>query len=166
MRSATPWSAGVADRAFQYRFQCSQPFNIAVLDFQGKGKMTVLIVEDNASVRRLLRRAIDNVATQIWECHDGADALSFYDNHRPDVVLMDIRMPRIDGLVATRQIRELYPSARIVIVTDCDDEDLRLAAYEAGACGYVLKQNLVDLAPLIDTMMLRANPESPNSRVE
>jgi DNA-binding NarL/FixJ family response regulator len=73
-------------------------------------------------------------------------------------------MPRVDGLAATRQIRELYPIARIVIVTICDDEDLRPAAREAGDCGYVLKQNLVDLASLIDTMMLRANPESPNSR--
>jgi CheY-like chemotaxis protein len=129
-------------------------------------KMTVLIVEDNASVRRLIRHAIDKAVTQIWECPDGADALSFYDNHRPDVILMDIRMPRMDGLAATRQIRELYPIARIVIVTNCDDEDLRLAAREAGACGYVLKQSLVDLASLIDTIMLCANPESPNWQLQ
>lgn len=111
--------------------------------------MTVLIVEDNTSVRRLLRRAIDQVATQIWECNDGADALSFYDQHRPDVVLMDIRMPRTDGLAATRQIRQLHPDARIVIVTDCDDQELRVAASEAGASDYVLKQNLTGLASLI-----------------
>jgi CheY-like chemotaxis protein len=137
-------------------------FKIVVLDLQGR-EMTVLIVEDNAGVRLLIRHEIDKATTQIWECHDGADALSFYDNHRPDVILMDIRMPRMDGLAATRQIRELYPIARIVIVTNCDDEDLRLAAREAGACGYVLKQNLVDLASLMDTIMLCANHESPNS---
>jgi CheY-like chemotaxis protein len=119
-----------------------------LLDLQEK--MTVLIVEDNASVRRLLRRAIDHVATQIWECNDGADALSFYDDHRPDVVLMDIRMPQIDGLTATRQIRRFHADAKIVIVTDCDDEELRAAATEVGACGYVLKQDLMGLASLIE----------------
>ena len=61
---------------------------------------------------------------------------------QPDIVLMDVRMPRMDGLAATRQIREFHPGARVVIVTDYDDEDLRKAAMEAGARGYVLKQNL------------------------
>jgi CheY-like chemotaxis protein len=112
--------------------------------------MIVLIVEDNASVRRLLRRAIDQVATQIWECNDGADALSFYDDHRPDVVLMDIRMPQMDGLAATRQIRRFHADAKIVIVTDSDDEELRAAATKAGACGYVLKQDLMGLASMIE----------------
>jgi DNA-binding NarL/FixJ family response regulator len=116
--------------------------------------MTVLIVEDNPSVRRLLRRAIDEVATQIWECNDGADALSFYNDHRPDVVLMDIRMPRIDGLAATKQIRQHHPNARIVVVTDCDDEELCAAATSAGACGYVLKQDLLGLASLIGTYLV------------
>ena len=122
--------------------------------------MTVLVVEDNASVRRLLRRAIDQVATQIWECADGAEALSLYSDHRPDIVLMDIRMPRMDGLAATRQIRQFDPTARIVIVTDCDDDELRVAAREAGACGFTLKENLTELASLIKTLWL-PNSEGP-----
>jgi DNA-binding response OmpR family regulator len=117
--------------------------------------MTVLMVEDNARVRQLLRRAINEIATQIWECEDGADALSFYNNHRPDVVLMDVRMPRMDGLAATRQIRQAHPTARIVIVTDCDDEELRVAAREAGACDYALKQDLTGLASLIGKLFDR-----------
>ncbi len=58
-------------------------------------------------------------------------------------------MPRIDGLTATRQIRKLYPTARIVIVTDYDDEQLRTAANHAGACAYAIKHNLTDLAQLV-----------------
>ena len=111
--------------------------------------MTVLIVEDNASVRRLLRRAVQQVATAIWECGDGVEALAAYSEYRPDFVLMDVRMPILDGLSATRQIRKADPQARIIIVTDCDDEDMRAAASKAGASGYVLKQDLTTLEALI-----------------
>jgi two-component system response regulator DegU len=116
-------------------------------------KMTVLIVEDNAGIRRLLRRTLLDSASAVWECFDGADALAIYENHRPDVVLMDIRMPRMDGLTATKQIREFDPSARIVIVTDYEDEDLRAAAFQAGACGYALKQELSDVPRILCSLM-------------
>ncbi len=118
--------------------------------------MTVLIVEDNPGIRRLLRRAVHQIATQIWERGDGSDALAAYTDHRPDVVLMDIRMPGMDGLKATRQIRRLYPDARIVMVTDYDDEELRIAAREAGACGYALKHNLTELEALIGKSVANA----------
>jgi two-component system response regulator HydG len=111
--------------------------------------MTVLIVEDNASVRRLLRRAVQQIATQIWECGDGAEALAVYSEQLPNVVLMDVRMPTMDGLTATRQIRKFDPAARVIIVTDCDDEETRAAASEAGAWGYALKQDLTTLEELI-----------------
>jgi CheY-like chemotaxis protein len=106
-------------------------------------------VDDNAGVRRLLRREFLDSAIAIWECADGADALAAYADRQPDIVLMDVRMPRMDGLAATRQIREFYPGARVVIVTDYDDEDLRKAALEAGAHGHVLKQNLTDIGRLL-----------------
>src|ERR1700744_261538 len=102
--------------------------------------MTVLIVEDNASVRRLLRRAVSEAATSIWECIDGNEAFTAYCDHRPDVVLMDIRMPHVDGLIATRQIIQAYPIAKVVMVTDYDDDSLRNAAREVGASAYILKQ--------------------------
>ena len=115
--------------------------------------MTVLIVDDNPGVRRLLRRVVLDTATTVWECTDGAEALAAYAERLPDIVLMDIRMSRMDGLVATRQIRESHPEARVVMVTDYDDEDLRKAASEAGACGYALKQNLTELSSLIRSLV-------------
>ena len=90
--------------------------------------MKILIVDDNAGMRRLLRRAVAEAASDIWECSDGAQALAAYADWQPDVVLMDIRMPDVDGLAATRQIRQVYPSAKVVMVTDYDDYDLRIAA--------------------------------------
>ena len=115
--------------------------------------MTVLIVDDNNGIRRLLRRALLDSASAIWECSDGIDALAIYEDHRPDVVLMDIRMPQMDGLTATRQIREFDPTARIVVVTDYDDDDIRTAALEAGACAYALKQELSDIPRIIGSLM-------------
>jgi CheY-like chemotaxis protein len=112
--------------------------------------MTILIVDDNATVRRLIRQAIGQSAADFVECADGADAVAAYETCQPDLVLMDIHMPRMDGLAATRQLRLRYPEARIVIVTDYDDDDLRSAAKDAGACGYALKQNLTELEALID----------------
>jgi CheY-like chemotaxis protein len=111
--------------------------------------MTILIVEDNSGVRRLIRRAIGHLASEVYECEDGADALAAYRLHDPDLVLMDIRMPRMDGLSATRQIRASYPSAHVVMVTDYDDDKLRQASYQAGASGYALKQDLTELERII-----------------
>jgi CheY-like chemotaxis protein len=119
---------------------------------QGQNTMRILIVEDNAGVRRLLRSALAELAEEIWECCDGAAALAEYVAHQPDVVLMDIRMQRMDGLAATKQILLFDPSAKVLIVTDYDDDALRNAAREAGACGYALKLNLLDLAQQVRSL--------------
>jgi CheY-like chemotaxis protein len=111
--------------------------------------VTILIVEDNAVIRRLIRRTISHLAERIYECEDGADALKAYIEHQPDLVLMDVRMPRMDGLTATKQIVHLHPTARIVIVTDYDVEDLKVAAFAAGASEYVLKDDLEELEALV-----------------
>lgn len=116
-------------------------------------KMKVLIVDDNPGIRRLLRRVLSEIATTFVECSDGAEALASYSEHWPDVVLMDIRMPIVDGLTATRQIRKCDPNARVIIVTDFDDPEVRSTALEAGACGYSLKQNLTDLPRLVSSVV-------------
>ncbi len=111
--------------------------------------MTLLIVEDNAGIRRVLRRILVDTASTIWECADGSEALAAYEEHRPDIVLMDLRMTHLDGLAATRQIRDYDPSARIIIVTDYQDEDMKAAALGAGARDYVLKHEISGLPEII-----------------
>jgi CheY-like chemotaxis protein len=111
--------------------------------------MTILIVDDNAGIRKLLRRALGKVGTRIYECVDGSEAVQMYAECQPDIVLMDIKMQHLDGLAATRLLREAYPSARVVIVTDYDDDELRIAARAAGACAYVIKQDLTGLESIV-----------------
>jgi CheY-like chemotaxis protein len=123
--------------------------------------MTILIVEDNPTIRRLIRRAISDFADNIFECEDGADALTAYTEHRPDVVLMDVRMPRMDGLSATRQILQQHPAARIVILTDYNDDSLRCAAREAGACAYALKNNLTELDTVLRDALNSCRSQNP-----
>jgi CheY-like chemotaxis protein len=107
--------------------------------------LNLLIVDDNAAVRRLIADIATPFADQIRECADGGDALSAYNAQRPDLVLMDIRMGEMDGIEATRRIRAIDPTARIVMLTDYDDDALRQAALREGASGYELKDNLLGL---------------------
>ena len=114
---------------------------------------SVLIVDDSDQMRRMIRSIIEPVADPIYECPDGADALAACMLHQPDCVLMDVEMPITDGISATRQIVAVLPSTPIFIVTHYDDKRLRLAAERAGASGYVLKENLLALRPLLEALM-------------
>lgn len=104
--------------------------------------MNVLIVEDNQEMRRLLRSFLEDDVEQIHECADGSAACAAYARHHPDWVLMDLKMAVMDGITATRQIKAAFPEARIMIVTDYDDIELRRKARRAGAAAYVLKEDL------------------------
>jgi CheY-like chemotaxis protein len=107
--------------------------------------MNILIVEDNEEMRRMVKSLLADLASEVFECGDGATALILYVQHRPDLVLMDLELPEVDGINATRQLKSAFPEARIMIVTNHNDDLLREAAREAGACDYILKENLLDL---------------------
>jgi DNA-binding NarL/FixJ family response regulator len=109
----------------------------------------VLIVDDSRQMRELIKMTLAGVAEVVGECEDGADALDCYEANRPDWVLMDWEM-RTDGLTATRRIIKAHPQARILIVTNHDDDELRDAAIEAGARGFVLKDDLLALASFLE----------------
>jgi CheY-like chemotaxis protein len=111
--------------------------------------INLLIVDDSERMRRMIKRLIKSVLAEVWECSDGSQALEAYTQHHPDWVLMDIEMKDVDGIAATRQIRAAFPDARIVIVSNYDSDELRAAASTAGACGYVVKENLIELRSLL-----------------
>jgi two-component system response regulator DegU len=110
--------------------------------------MKILIVEDNPQMRQMIRAVVADLAEEVTECADGAEAVATYRAQQfseDDRVLMDLQMPGSGGLEATRRIRAAFPDAQIIIVTQYDDQHWRTAATEAGACGYVLKENLLEL---------------------
>ena len=111
--------------------------------------MKILVVDDSAEVRRLIREVVQDLADDIHECRDGAEVLEAYAASRPDWVLMDVAMDHMDGLTATRRLRASFPDARIIIVTFHDDPYYRKAAHRAGACGYVGKENLEQIRRLL-----------------
>jgi CheY-like chemotaxis protein len=111
--------------------------------------MTVLIVDDNPRFRELLRTVLAGLVDEVNECADGGEAVAAYGVRRPDWVLMDLQMGRVGGLEATRRILAVDRTARVVIVTHYDDAHWRAAAVAAGACGYVLKDNLLELRRLL-----------------
>jgi DNA-binding NarL/FixJ family response regulator len=112
-------------------------------------QVTVLIVDDNPGFRALLKTVLGELVDQVNECADGDQAVAAYRVVRPDVVLMDLQMARLGGLEATRRILAADRTARVVIVTQYDDAHWRAAALAAGACGYVLKDNLLEVRRLL-----------------
>jgi len=105
---------------------------------------TVLVVDDQELVRvgfaMILRRGGIDV---LGEARDGHEAVSAVAELRPDVVLMDVRMPKLDGIEATRLITTQRPETKVVVLTTFDLDEYVYAAVRAGACGFLLK----DIAP-------------------
>jgi DNA-binding NarL/FixJ family response regulator len=109
-------------------------------------KVRILAVDDHALIRTGLSASLGaEVGMEVVaEASNGEEAIERYREFRPDIVLMDLSMPIMDGLAATRAILDEYPDARIIVLTTFDgDEDIH-RALEAGARGYLLKDMLVD----------------------
>jgi DNA-binding NarL/FixJ family response regulator len=101
----------------------------------------VLLADDHAIVREGTRKFLeqeDDIEV-IAEASDGEQAIMLAGTHRPDVVIMDIAMPNIDGIEATRQIKEQYPGMSVLILSAYDDDQFVFSLLEAGAAGYLLK---------------------------
>ena len=110
------------------------------------GRTRVLVVDDHPMVRRGLRDFLElyDDFEVVGEAADGVTAIALALTTKPDVVVMDLRMPRLDGIAATRELRASQPGVEIVALTGSVDEARVMAAIEAGAAGFVLKDAEAD----------------------
>ena len=115
--------------------------------------MKLLIADDNTKVREMIKIVLSGFALDLLECDNGYDAYQFFNEHRPDCILMDIEMQPFDGLKATRLIKHSDSRAKVIIVTQHDTEDYRIQAFNAGADGFVSKQNLPGLRTIIEKLI-------------
>ena len=111
--------------------------------------MKIMIVDDHREMRRLVRSTLSHMADEFVECENGLEAVAAFARERPDWTIMDIAMKPMDGLEATNRIRARFADARIVILTQHDSPPMREAALAAGACGFLAKENLDQVATLL-----------------
>ena len=107
--------------------------------------MTILLADDNTKMRRTIAEILSDLSATFYECGDGEEAVAAYARYRPDWVVMDIRMPRVDGLTACRRIKSADPAANIVVLTEYADPEMRSAALEVGAADLFSKENVLAL---------------------
>jgi len=122
--------------------------------------ITILLVDDQALFREGLRTLL-SVQTDlkvIGEAANGEEALRVATQKRPDVVLMDLQMPVLDGVAATRRLRSAHPDSKVIVLTTFDDDDYVFEGLRAGAVGYLLKD--APSEKLVEAIRAAANGES------
>jgi len=105
------------------------------------GKIRILIADDHAVVREGTRQILEQESDLdvVAEAADGEEAVRLAGSSKPDVAIIDIAMPKVDGVEATKQIKTLYPTIAVLILSAYDDDQFVFGLLEAGAAGYLLK---------------------------
>jgi DNA-binding NarL/FixJ family response regulator len=126
-----------------------------------KDAVRLLLVDDQRLLREGLRTLLHLHADLcvVGEAGDGLEAETLVERLQPDVVLMDLRMPRRDGVAATRRIVDRWPNVRVLVLTTFDDDDLIFRSIEAGASGYLLKD--IGSDGLADAVRAASRGDSP-----
>lgn len=112
--------------------------------------LKVLVVDDNTRMRSLIVDILKRKENEILECSDGMEALGEYSIHRPDWILMDANMGRMDGLTATSLIHRFFPKAKVMIVSQKNTPSIKEAAQQAGAAAYFSEDNFGEILKRLD----------------
>ena len=131
--------------------------------FEQPSRLRVIIADDDPLARRVVRDELQEAGiVVIAEAANGRDAVELARHYRPDVVVMDVIMPGLDGLEATRAIRRVAPETAVLVLTASGDEDTGLLALRCGAAGFLSKE--IDIAALPRALAGIRNGEAAISR--
>ena len=126
----------------------------------------LIIVDDHAVVRSGLSKflKVNKDLQLVAEASDGAEAVQMVSLHKPDVVLMDLMMPGMDGITATREIHQKYPQVKVIALTSFSEQNMVQGALQAGAVGYLQKNvTAVELANAIRSACVGRMTLSPEA---
>lgn len=106
-----------------------------------QSKVKIILADDHFMLRQGIRTLIDREPNfeVVAEANDGHESITLTDEYNPDIVLMDVAMPKVGGLEATRQIKAAHPHTAVIVLTIYDDEEYIIGFLEAGAAGYLMK---------------------------
>jgi DNA-binding NarL/FixJ family response regulator len=131
-----------------------------------RGVVRVVVVDDHAAVRQGLVALLDGdpQVTVVGQAADGEAALIVAAQAQPDVVLMDLQMPRMDGVTATRELRSDGSAIQVLVLTACRDRARIAAAVDAGAVGFLLKDATME--ELVDGVRAAGRGQGPRGRAD
>lgn len=115
--------------------------------------MKLLIVDDYPAVRQMLKSMFGFMFEETTEARDGLEAVALYKKYKPDWVFMDIKMDRMDGITATKQIKQFDVDAKVVVVTLFNDGETETEALEAGAYEVVSKDDLTKIRDILNEVV-------------
>lgn len=110
-----------------------------------KDNMKILIVDDNIKVRELTKTLLAGSDYEFYECEDGDETLSACEKYKPDIILMDIKMKRMDGITATKEIKKVFPKVIVIMFTNYPFEELIEQSIKVGAERIIDKEELFQL---------------------
>jgi DNA-binding NarL/FixJ family response regulator len=108
-----------------------------------------MIVDDHPSTREMIRKFLTSPGVTVCECASGSEALAQVRDFKPHWVTMDINMPGLNGFQCTRALLLEHPEARVVIVSSFNEPHFRQFAHDAGAMGFILKENILALRMML-----------------
>ncbi len=110
----------------------------------------IMVVDDNDLMRKEIVRSVALKTDTVLECKDGESAVLSCPDFKPDWILMDIRMEKMNGILASEKIKKIMPDVKIAIVTSYDNYSYRQAAKSLGIEHYFIKNNLLDIRKVLD----------------
>ncbi|MBQ8515786.1 MAG: response regulator transcription factor [Ruminococcus sp.] len=117
--------------------------------------MNIIVIDDDRLAALSLKTILESTGSisVLAIGHSGAEAIALFESHRPDVLLMDIRMEGMTGIEAGEHILQKHPEARILYLTTFSDDEYIVKAMNMGAKGYILKQDFEGIAPALETVL-------------